>query len=225
MPFFDSLPVILGIDMIWHGLPFWIVLNSRPLNPDDVNVVHSLLTVGTLGAAFLLFEKVRGIKDPSDTYGLKGIDANTPLVLTGIALTSCSFYSAAVDPVSFFSGWNELVATLSPITLSPANVQRIASSMALGGFYHMILLFGRLPGSGEEGDTFRNLLGNAIHQLKEMHKDHQLRTLWFVDSGREGTGTRVTGRAATPRRGRSSSKGPAKSSSSRRARSRASLRN
>eukprot|EP00520_Triparma_pacifica_P002202 CAMPEP_0118662420 /NCGR_PEP_ID=MMETSP0785-20121206/16823_1 /TAXON_ID=91992 /ORGANISM="Bolidomonas pacifica, Strain CCMP 1866" /LENGTH=304 /DNA_ID=CAMNT_0006555965 /DNA_START=24 /DNA_END=934 /DNA_ORIENTATION=+ len=204
MPFFDSLPVILTIDVLWHGFPFWIVLNSRPLNPDNVSVVHSLLTVGALGAAFLLFEKFRGIEDPANTYGLNGIKRGTPEVLMGIALTSCSFYSAAVDPVSFLSGWNELVAAV--ITLSPANQQRVASFFALGGFYFMILLFGRLPGSGAESETFLNLFYNAIEQLKEMHKNHQLRTLWFVDSRKEGMGSRATGRIVSPR-SRSQSRG------------------
>ncbi|GMH52079.1 hypothetical protein TrRE_jg5918 [Triparma retinervis] len=197
MPFFDSLPVILTIDTLWHGFPFWIVLNSRPLDPESVNVVHALLTVGTLGGAFILFEKFRGIDDPAVTYGLKGINRGTPEVLTGIALTSCSFYSAAVDPISFLSGWNQLVASV--ITLSSANQQRVASSLALGGFYFMILIFGRLPGSGAESETFANLFYNAIEQLKEMHRNHQLRTLWFVDSRKEGTGSRVTGRIVSSR--------------------------
>mmetsp|Transcript_9794 Transcript_9794/g.17792 ORF Transcript_9794/g.17792 Transcript_9794/m.17792 type:complete len:309 (+) Transcript_9794:243-1169(+) len=172
LPFFDSLSVILTIDMLWHGFPFWLVLVSSPV-ADSVNPLNALLTVGCLGSSFLLFERIRGIQ-PSETYGLKGIKGGTPYVLAGIALTSCNFYSAAIDGETAYAGWSGLIKKTGVVE-DPILVQRLAAFMVLFGWYFMVLMFGRLPGSGEE-DT-KNLIQLVRElnvKLKEMHLEGRL---------------------------------------------------
>ncbi|GMI17212.1 hypothetical protein TrLO_g1322 [Triparma laevis f. longispina] len=179
LPFFDSLPVILGIDALWHGLPFWLVLVSKPIDSSDVNTVNTILTVGGLGASFLLFEKIRRIV-PSDTYGLRGIKGNTPFVLTGIALTSCNFYAAALNGESACSGWSGLIESTGLIE-DPVLLQRLSAFLVMGGWYFMVLMFGRLPGSGEE-DTKNlfQLIRELNVKLKEMHLKGDLGNLLRV---------------------------------------------
>ena len=130
LPFFKSLPVILAIDMLWHGLPFWIVLVSSAVPPPSL--LLSLLNVGALGASFLLFEKARGIS-AGETYGLRGLGngVTTPAVLTGIALTSLAFYGLACDPAPVLAGWERLLLGVG--VLGPVARTRLAAFLLLSG--------------------------------------------------------------------------------------------
>jgi len=207
LPFFQSLPVIFCIDFMWHGLPLWIVLVSSPA-PPSASAIPSLLYVGGLGASFLLFEHLRGIK-AGETYGLKGISGSTPAVLTGIALTSANLYGIATDPAPALKGWSDGLLSLG--VTGPILRQRLSALLVIFGWYFMVLMFGRLPGSAPAADpkkdkpTFRDLVSDLHVKIKEMHLEGRLHELLTIQVPVPGDASAPA--AAGEKRGRTRGRG------------------
>ena len=205
LPFFQSLPVILVIDLMWHGLPLWIVLSSSSA-PPSASALPSLLYVGGLGTSFLLFERLRRIT-PCSTYGLSGISGSTPAVLTGIGLTSANMYGVGADPEAALKGWSDVLLDLG--VAAPALRQRLAALAVVMGWYFMVLMFGRLPGSGPAGDgqkrerpTFMDLVADLHVKVKEMHLEGRLGELLTIQVPGEGGTEGAARKAPSKRRGR-----------------------
>ena len=161
-PFFQSFPVILCIDCLWHGLPMWFVLCSKPL--PEANIVPSLLTVGALGGSFLFFEyNVRNI-DPGVTYGLKAMPTTTPAVLTGIALFCVNAFPTVVDPENSLGGWRDLFIAVT----GTDSGQYLAAATFIAVWYFVVCVYGRLP-DGEK--TFVELVKDAVNVVLSKRVD------------------------------------------------------